>query len=69
MRNTLLLCLFCFTLSLNAQSDEDLIRHSIHNYFNGTAYSYVDQIESAFHPEAQLFLESKTGELIIFTAA
>ena len=69
MRNTLLLCLFCFTLSLNAQSEEELIRHSIHNYFNGTAYNHLDQIKSAFHPEAQLFLENQQGELVIFTTA
>jgi hypothetical protein len=54
---------------LNAQSDEDLIRHSINNYFNGTAYNHLAQIEAAFHPEAELFLENKAGELVIFTAA
>lgn len=51
------------------QSSEDLIRHSIHNYFNGTAYNYLDQIESAFHPEAELYLEKKDGSLWKMTAA
>ncbi|GAB5551390.1 MAG: hypothetical protein Sapg2KO_09810 [Saprospiraceae bacterium] len=66
-----LLCLLFLTavIQLNAQSDEDLIRHSIQNYFNGTAYNYLDQIESAFHPEANLFLENQAGELVIFSAA
>ena len=61
-------CLLMTTISLNAQSDEDLIRHSIQNYFNGTAYNYPEQIKSAFHPEAELFLENGDGELVIFTA-
>lgn len=70
MKN-LLLCLLLLTAvnQLNAQSDEDLIRHTIQNYFNGTAYNYLDQIESAFHPDANLFLENQAGELVIFSAA
>ena len=46
-----------------SQSDEDLIRHSIQNYFNGTAYNHLDQIRSAFHPEAELYLENREGKL------
>ncbi len=45
-----------------SQSDEDLIRHTIHNYFNGTAYNHISQIEAAFHPEAELYLE-KDGQV------
>lgn len=63
------LLMLTITIQLNAQSDEDLIRHSIQNYFNGTAYNYTDQIEAAFHPEANLFLENQAGELVIFSAA
>lgn len=50
------------------QSNEDLIRHSIQNYFNGTAYNYLDQIRSAFHPEAELYLENREGELMKMSA-
>lgn len=50
------------------QSNEDLIRHSIQNYFNGTAYNYLDQIRSAFHPEAELYLENREGKLWKMTA-
>ncbi len=53
----------CFSFNSFSQNNEDLIRHSIQNYFNGTAYSYVAQIELAFHPEAELYLENKDGEL------
>lgn len=45
------------------QSDEDLIRHTINNYFNGTAYNHLEQIEAAFHPQAELYLENRDGEL------
>ena len=55
-------------MSSFGQSNEDLIRHSIQNYFNGTAYNYLDQIRSAFHPEAELYLENGDGELWKITA-
>lgn len=58
----------CVGLSAFGQSNEDLIRHSIQNYFNGTAYNYVEQIRSAFHPEAELYLENREGELWKITA-
>ena len=51
-----------------SQSDEDLIRHTIHNYFNGTAYNHISQIEAAFHPEAELYLE-KDGKVWKISAA
>ncbi len=51
------------SLSNFAQSDEDLIRHSIQNYFNGTSHNYMDQTRKAFHPEAELYLENKEGKL------
>jgi len=52
-------------LSLNvySQNNEDLIRLCIHSYFNGTAYNYIEQIDAAFHPEAELYLENRAGEL------
>ena len=63
-----ILSLTCFlfsSLSLFGQSDEDLIRHSIHNYFNGTSYNNVKQIESAFFADAKLYLENREGELMV----
>ena len=57
------------SLAAFSQNDEDLIRHTIQNYFNGTAYNYLDQIESAFHPDAELYLEKKDGTLWKITAA
>ena len=55
-------------MSSFGQSNEDLIRHSIQNYFNGTAYNYLDQIRLAFHPEAELYLENRDGELMKMSA-
>lgn len=51
------------------QTDEDLIRHSIHNYFNGTAYNHLDQIELAFYPDATLYLENREGVLMKLSPA
>ena len=39
-------------------------RHTIQYYFNGTAYNYLDQIESAFYSEATLYLENTKGEML-----
>ncbi len=62
--------LFLFaSLSVYGQNNEDLIRHTIQNYFNGTAYNHLSQIEAAFYPEADLFLEGRDGEIRKFTAA
>lgn len=57
-----LIALFTF-ISLAAQSDEDLIRHTIHNYFNGTAHNRVEQLRAAFHPEAELYLAGTDGSM------
>lgn len=55
----------CLLLSLNvfSQTEEDFIRHTLQNYFNGTAYNHIEQIKAAFHPEAELYLENRDGEL------
>jgi hypothetical protein len=65
MINKAFFFLACTFISISAfsQSDEDLIRHSLHNYFNGTSYNYIDQIKSAFYPEAELYLENREGNL------
>ncbi len=71
MKTTVLLTFLGIFISSVAfsQSDEDLIRHTIQNYFNGTAYSYLDQIESAFYSEATLYLENTKGEMMKLSPA
>lgn len=71
MKTTVLLTFLGLFISSMAfsQSDEDLIRHTIQNYFNGTAYSYLDQIESAFYSEATLYLENTKGEMMKLSPA
>lgn len=71
MKTTVLLTFLGLFISSMAfsQSDEDLIRHTIQNYFNGTAYSYLDQIESAFYSEATLYLENTKGEMLKLSPA
>lgn len=71
MKTTVLLTFLGLFISSTAfsQSDEDLIRHTIQNYFNGTAYSYLDQIESAFYAEATLYLENTKGEMLKLSPA
>ena len=63
-----LLCIF-IGIGVKGQTSEDLIRHTIQNYFNGTAYNYIGQIEAAFYPDADLFLENREGGIRKFTAA
>ncbi len=58
---------FCMCSSAFSQSSEDLIRNTIQNYFNGTMYAYINQIEAAFYPEAELYLENREGVLIKIT--
>ena len=65
----ILFALCTSTIVLKAQGDEDLIRHTIHNYFNGTSFNHIEQIEAAFYEEAVLYLENQKGELVKFTAA
>lgn len=71
MKTTVLLTFLGLFITSTAfsQSDEDLIRHTIQNYFNGTAYSYLDQIESAFYSEATLYLENTKGEMMKLSPA
>lgn len=65
MTSKKLFTLLCILVSLPgfSQNKEDMIRHTIQNYFNGTAYNYINQIKAAFHPEAELYLENKEGGL------
>ena len=63
MKSIILSISLFLSLNLFSQGPEDLIRHSIQNYFNGTAYNHTDQIQAAFHPEAELYLENREGEL------
>lgn len=62
-RYTLTIIAFFNCLALTAQSDEDLIRHTIHNYFNGTAHNRIEQLKEAFHPEAELYLAGTDGSM------
>lgn len=42
-----------------AQSEEVEIRKTLSDYINGTSYNNLDEIDSAFFAEANLYLESK----------
>lgn len=71
MTKNLILLFTCFLLPalVYAQTDEDLVRHTLNNYLNGTSFNQVEQIRSAFHPESELFLENKDESLNIMTNA
>ncbi len=43
-------------LSLNAQSDQELIRKTIYKFIDGSTYNYPDTLASAFYPETRMFL-------------
>ncbi len=70
IRSIILSFLFLFSANcISAQSDKDFIRHTIHNYFNGTAFNHIEQIEAAFYSEAVLYLENREGQLVQFSAS
>ncbi|TMU54929.1 nuclear transport factor 2 family protein [Flagellimonas algicola] len=68
MHKTLLftIALFAF-LSVNAQDEETAIRATLQNYLDGSSYSNLEQITSAFYPEADLFLSKKDQELWVLS--
>ncbi len=53
------------TISLKAQTEEEKIRLVINDYIIGTSYSYPEQVKSAFHPGADMFLDHKDKPLLI----
>lgn len=67
MKNLFILFVLLSMNATSAQSDEDLIRRALHDYFYGTAYSQPDLIKAAFHPQTLLFLQRDTGEPVILT--
>lgn len=71
MKSSVLFTFLAMLISLQtfSQTDEDFIRLTLQNYFNGTSYNRVEQIESAFYPEAELYLENRAGELVKMNAA
>lgn len=44
------------SLSLSAQSDQELIRKTIYKFIDGSTYNYPDTLASAFYPETRMFL-------------
>lgn len=58
----LVVCLLLGNL-LIAQSTEDDIRTTLLNYMDGTSYNQKEQIEKAFYPEANLYLDGKDNKL------
>lgn len=64
MRQTIIITLFLMLgTSLLAQSPEKEIEATLSNYINGTSYNRKDQIQKAFYPEAELFLDGRDGNM------
>ncbi|MCL6266803.1 nuclear transport factor 2 family protein [Flagellimonas myxillae] len=55
------------SLPITAQSEEKAIRETLQTYLDGSSYSNLEQITSAFYPEADLFLSKKDQELWVLT--
>ena len=49
--------------SIYAQDRQEAITATLMNYINGTSYNNLEQISSAFYPEAELFLDGKDNNL------
>ncbi len=70
MKNTLILILLLIgAMTLQAQTEDGLIRKTINNYIEGTSYNKIEQIEKAFYPEADLFLDNKEKTLWVVPIA
>jgi len=60
------IAVFAF-LSVKAQDEKTAIRATLQNYLDGSSYSNLEQITSAFYPEADLFLSKKDQELWVLS--
>ena len=52
-----------------AQTEEELIKATITNYMDGTSYNRTDQINKAFYPKAELFLDNRDKQLWVVPIA
>lgn len=59
----LTISILLFTITSNAQTKLEQIKECVNNYINGTSYVNIDQINKAFYPEANLYLDSKEGKM------
>ena len=64
--STTLLLAFTFS-AIGQTTEEDAIRLTLEAYLNGSSHSDMEQITSAFYPEADLFLSKKDQELWILS--
>ncbi len=61
----LLMGLLSLNMSINAQTEKDLIEKTLLNYINGTSYNDPRLIEKAFHQSANLYLDKKDEDVWI----
>ena len=47
-----------------SQSDRELIEETLNDFINGTEYNYPEKIESAFYPEADMYLFNHADTLM-----
>ncbi len=60
--------LLFFTSILYSQTVHDQIQATLMDYIDGTSYNYIDRIENAFHPNSDLFLDGKDGNIRIVSS-
>lgn len=63
----LLLCLLFSTININAQSDIELITSTLTDYIEGSTDGQPDRLETAFHPDLNLYSINKEGKLNIWS--
>lgn len=64
----LLLLLTCLPTQASEVNDRKLIISTLNNYLEGTSYNNQQQINTAFHQDAKLYLEKKSQPLWIVPA-
>ena len=63
MNKLALVVLVLLTSMVSAQSDMAAIEQTLMNYINGSSYNDMEQIQSAFYEQADLFLTKKDQEI------
>lgn len=68
-RISLFIILFIsFNISLQGQSDPDLIKSVLENFIEGTSFNYPDKVLSAFYPNTPMFLYNRADTVLVMSS-
>ncbi len=67
MKTALITITLLIPVLILGQSDDADIRKTLQNYLDGSSYNNLEQIQSAFYEEADLFLSKKDQEIWVLS--